>query len=106
KSSFMLLKSSAQAGCRCCTFLVYCLESNPKFHNYPLLAVEAAPVILKWWEDCPAEDGGAYLSVRPLSENDGHAENGEAKGVLATKLEIFTIRGEFDIQVLGVNADC
>jgi len=63
KPLFQLLKLSVQAGCTCCAFLQHCLESHTKFNDYQLRAIEAAPVMLKWFEMCEYEDGGAYLSL-------------------------------------------
>jgi hypothetical protein len=96
-SSFNLLKLSAQAGCRCCAFLQYCIESHANFGDYDLGAIEAAPVFLNWFEgfadSFTYEEGGAYLSVEPLRMYGDHGGSNNKAGVLSAKLELFTIRG-------------
>jgi hypothetical protein len=98
KPSFASLKLSAGAGCKCCTFLKYCIESHTDFDKFKLAALETAPVMLTWFkffvEGNYCEEGGASLWIESLSPDVGaHDTFGRS---LEVDLEFYTLRGTFD----------
>lgn len=50
--------------------------------------------MLDWWEVNEAKDGGAYLTLRPLSSHDFHGQTGRHENLLGAQLEFSTVHGE------------
>jgi hypothetical protein len=96
KPSLHHLQSSAKSGCQCCTFLLHCIESAPRFQQRISSGTEA--VTLSWWRNDMYKDGGAQVSLVPSTE-DRYRDEMPGTMVPSTsedlevELDICTIRG-------------